>query len=85
MNWCAVFSWRYLEMSTIDPQLFQGLSKPAQRALLHANIHSLQQLSEWTEKEVGALHGMGPKGIAMLKESLAQHHLSFREKENFSK
>ena len=50
-----------------------GLSGPALRALAHARIKSLTDLSKWTEADLSALPGMGPKGIRMLKDGLAQH------------
>ena len=49
-----------------------GLSGTALRALAHARIKSLTDLSKWTEADLSALHGMGPKGIRMLKDGLAQ-------------
>lgn len=47
-----------------------GLSGPALRALAHAGIRSMAQLAKWTEGDVAALHGMGPKGVRMLKQAL---------------
>ncbi len=48
-----------------------GLSGPALRALARAGIRSMTQLAQRTEPELAALHGMGPKGIRMLKAGLA--------------
>ena len=56
-----------------------GLSGPALRALAHAKIKSMSDLSKWTEADVGALHGMGPKGIRMLKDGLAKRGGGFRK------
>lgn len=47
-----------------------GLSGPALRALAHAGIRSMAQLAQRTEHEVAALHGMGPKGIRVLRAAL---------------
>lgn len=55
-----------------------GLSGPALRALAHAGIRTLAQLARWTEADVAALHGMGPKGIRMLKQGLAEQKRHFR-------
>ena len=45
---------------TID-YLLQKLSKPAQRALQNEGIITMEQLSEYSEKEVSKLHGIGRK------------------------
>jgi hypothetical protein len=58
----------------------QGLSQPALRALETGGYSSLQQLTEVTEREVANLHGMGPKGIRMLKEALSAKGWSFKSK-----
>lgn len=48
-----------------------GVSGPALRALAHAGIRTMTQLAQHTEGELLALHGMGPKGIRLLKAGLA--------------
>jgi hypothetical protein len=53
------------------------LSAPARRALEHANINSLQKLSKQTEKEILALHGIGPSTMPILREALKIVGLSF--------
>ena len=55
----------------------EALSAPALRALDHAKIHSLFRLSQRTEKEVAGLHGMGPKGVRILKEAMRKIGLGF--------
>ncbi|WNS45711.1 DNA-binding protein [Paenibacillus sp. MMS20-IR301] len=47
------------------------ISKPADRALAEAGIVNLEQLTAVTEAELLSLHGMGPKGIRILREALA--------------
>lgn len=54
-----------------------GLSGPALRALASAGIGSLEALREWREGDLAALHGMGPKGIRILRETLAARGQSF--------
>jgi hypothetical protein len=56
-----------------------GLSGPALRALAHAQIRSMNDLTKWTEVDLGMLHGMGPKGIQMLKDGLAHQGRHLRE------
>lgn len=56
----------------------RGLSGPALRALAHAGIRSMPQLAQHTESSVAALHGMGPKGVRLLKDALAKQGRRFR-------
>jgi hypothetical protein len=49
-----------------------GLGGPALRALATAGIRSLSGLSRWSEFDLLELHGMGPKGVRMLKAALAE-------------
>jgi hypothetical protein len=55
----------------------RGLSKPAQRALINAGIFTVQDLSKRTQRQVMALHGMGPTSIPVLKEALMSAALRF--------
>lgn len=57
-----------------------GLSKPALRALAGAGFQRLEQLTGVTEKELLQLHGMGPKGIEVLRPALAVKGLAFAAK-----
>lgn len=50
----------------------KGLSAPARRALANAGIRRLGDLRRVAKAEVAALHGMGPKGIRVLTEALAE-------------
>ena len=58
---------------------FEGLSKPAQRALANAGIKSLKTLAARSEKDIAALHGMGPTGIALLRAKLKASGKSFKK------
>lgn len=53
------------------------ISKPAHRALAGAGIVNLEQLTTITEAELLKLHGMGPKGIRILRQALADKGLDF--------
>lgn len=55
------------------------LSAPARRALENKRIKSLLMLSKFTEKEILALHGMGPGSIPKLRKALNEEGLSFRK------
>ncbi len=56
-----------------------GMSGPSLRALAVAGVRSMDELTRWTEKELGALHGMGPKGVRILREALAASGKRFRQ------
>lgn len=56
---------------------FPKTSAPAQRALENAGYTRLEQLTGVTEREVLALHGMGPKALRILREALAARGLAF--------
>ncbi|MCC7055272.1 MAG: hypothetical protein IT355_18515 [Gemmatimonadaceae bacterium] len=56
----------------------RGISQPALRALAGVNVTQVEQLATWTEAEIALLHGMGPKGVRILRDALALRGLSFR-------
>lgn len=53
------------------------LGAPALRALLGSNITMLAQLSKFTEADILALHGMGPKGVQPLRAAMRVRRLKF--------
>lgn len=55
------------------------LSAPARRALEHAGIKTLAQVSQKTEKEILSLHGVGPSTIPVLKKVLEEINLAFKK------
>jgi hypothetical protein len=57
---------------------FPKIGAPATRALEHANVRRLRELTGWTERDLLALHGMGPKAIRILREHLASEGLDFK-------
>ena len=60
-----------------ESDLPQNLGKPAQRALDQKGYTRLEQFTAVTEAEVLSLHGMGPKGIRLLREALKAKGLAF--------
>lgn len=50
----------------------KGVGGPVLRALANANIRSLGDLAKWSEGDVAALHGVGPKGLRLLSEALGE-------------
>jgi hypothetical protein len=56
-----------------------SLSAPARRALENRGIKTMAGLSEFTEKEIRSLHGIGKSAIPILKMELAKNGLAFKE------
>lgn len=55
------------------------IAAPARRALQHAGVTTLQQLSEFSEAEILNLHGMGPGTLPKLRNALNTSGLGFKE------
>ena len=55
------------------------LSAPARRALQNASMVTLTELSNHSEQEILALHGMGPKSLPILRQALGAAGLAFAE------
>ncbi|MBK9925346.1 MAG: DUF1801 domain-containing protein [Anaerolineales bacterium] len=66
---------------TKDSQSKSDLPKigaPATRALEAAGYTTLKQLTKVTEAEIAQLHGMGPKALGILRDTLKAQGLSFK-------
>ena len=57
---------------------FPKIGAPATRALETAGYSRLEQLTKVSEAELGQLHGMGPKALSILRETLKEKGLSFK-------
>lgn len=55
------------------------IGAPATRALEAAGYTNLKQLTRVTEAEVAQLHGMGPKALGILRDTLKAQGLSFKQ------
>ena len=66
-------------MTQQESDLPVGLSAPAQRALVGAGYVRLEQLTMISEAELKKLHGLGPRGIDLLRSALEEKGLSFVE------
>ena len=53
------------------------LGAPARGALEAAGISTLTKLSQYSEREILKLHGMGPKSIPVLKKALQDAGMTF--------
>ncbi len=48
------------------------MGNPARRALIAAGYVRLEQLAGVDDDEISKLHGVGPKGLAILRQVLAE-------------
>ena len=55
------------------------LGAPARGALVHAGITTLTQLSQYSEREILKLHGVGPKSLPTLRQALSEGGMAFAE------
>jgi len=53
--------------------LLEKLSAPAQRALVNANIKTLEELAKYSEREILGHHGIGKNAMAVIKATLEEH------------
>jgi DNA-directed RNA polymerase alpha subunit len=56
----------------------KAIGAPATGALLHEGYSRLEQLAQLTEAELLKIHGVGPKAVRILRETLATKGLSFK-------
>jgi hypothetical protein len=61
-----------------DGDAFTSLGAPARRALENHGISDLRQLSDYSEKQILKLHGMGPGSMPKLRGLLQAQGLSFK-------
>lgn len=59
--------------------LLNELAKPAQRAIANAGVKTLEQLSNFSEFEILALHGIGINAIAIIKTTLNENGLTLKK------
>lgn len=55
------------------------IAAPARRALDAIGVHTIDELAGRRESEIAALHGMGPKALAALKEALHERGRAFSD------
>jgi DNA-directed RNA polymerase alpha subunit len=67
------------EKNQREESFFTGLAAPARRALATAGIDTLNKLSGYSEKELLAIHGLGPGSLPALKKMLKQKGLAFKK------
>lgn len=74
-----IVKFRIMENQKETEGFLTLLGAPAKRALENNGITTLKKLSRLTEKDLLALHGVGPSTIPVLKKALAAEKLSFKK------
>ena len=54
-----------------------GIGRPAARALAAADITTLAEVSRRTERQLLAMHGVGPRAVRLLAEALHERGMGF--------
>ncbi len=57
------------------------ISRPVNSALSALGASSLEQVAGRSEREIASLHGMGPRGMRILREAMREAGLAFRPAE----
>ena len=55
------------------------LAGPARRALENKGINTVKQLAAYSQKEIMALHGIGPASLPRLKAALDSEGMKFKD------
>ncbi|RCK69443.1 hypothetical protein DT076_11215 [Desertihabitans brevis] len=55
------------------------IGRPATSALLSADLTTLEQVARWSERDLLALHGVGPRAVRLLQEALAERGLALAD------
>ncbi len=61
------------------PSNLPNIGRPATQALAQIGVRNVEQLANYTEEEILALHGVGPKAIRILRPVMAETDVSFRD------
>lgn len=62
-----------------SPTDLPNIGGPARSAFFQVGVTQLADLVKYSESEILAMHGVGPKAIRLLKPALAEKGLSFRK------
>ncbi len=68
------------QLEDLEHDFPKSIGRPATNALLVAGYTRLEQLTNVREVDIKQLHGVGPKAIKILRETLAAKGLSFADK-----
>ena len=74
----AGVSTRRLPPESFSAEFPTTIGRPANAALTDLGITTLEQVAAMTERELRAVHGVGPKAVRILHGELAKRNLTFR-------
>ncbi|MGB4777722.1 hypothetical protein [Microbacterium sp.] len=66
-------------MTSGATEFSSSMGKVAPRELAVSGITRYEQLTAWTERDLLAIHGVGPKAVGILRAELAARGLRLRE------
>ncbi len=69
---------------TLESSDLPNIGKVARRSLANAGYTRLEQFTTVSEKELLKIHGVGPKAIRILRETIGTKGLSFARSENLT-
>jgi predicted flap endonuclease-1-like 5' DNA nuclease len=72
-------STRKLSDDAFSPEFPRAIGRPANAALVVEGFTTLEQVARLSEKELLAIHGVGPKAVAILREELAAQDLQLAD------
>lgn len=61
------------------PSDIPSIGRPATQALAQIGVRNVEQLAKYTEAEILALHGIGPKAIRILRPVMEACGVQFRD------
>jgi hypothetical protein len=64
-------------MTSPSDDTIPDLGAPANRAFAAAGITTLTEVSRTSERELLAMHGVGPRAIRILREAMAERGMDF--------
>lgn len=67
------------QTATIADAFPKGIGQPALRALYAAGYKRIDELIAVSDKELLALHGVGPKAVRIMREALQAQGLDYRQ------
>lgn len=73
----AFMSTRKLPDDAFSDEFPKAMGRPANAALVSLGITTLAQVATMTRRELLAVHGVGPKAVAVLEVELHQRGLDF--------
>lgn len=61
----------------MDSHLPKAIGQPAQRAFAGVGIENLRDFARFSEAELLALHGVGPRAIRIIRAALDEYGVNF--------